>query len=287
MKKGQLCLSESNVELLMFIWRWKIATTQLLWSKFFPERALRTVYNRLSDFRRTGLIKIQPDKEGRSAAWTLSKKGFDIVRDHLPKLQADVYQTENFHHDVLVQAIHLGEWWNELPEGVSILTEQELRCYEADRLPEWVPPPNGHRPDGYWRFESSGSQKTIALEIELHRKNLGEYGFVGDFYESYDVDRVIWFVDNPQMGRTIQEKIETHTLKKTKHNFVLLGHYLKEGWKAKIFSGPELGLTVQQLLGSFIVKHPVVLPLPTRIDLRLFPEKPRSYRFVVSASNPN
>jgi hypothetical protein len=286
MKKGQLCLSASNVELLMFLWKWKMATTQILWSKFFKERVLRTPYSRLTQLRRSGFIKVQPDREGRGAAWTLTRKGFDIVRDRMPRLRAEVFQTENFFHDVMVQSFHLGDWWNKLPEDVSLFTEQELRCHELDQFPDWVPRSSSHRPDGYWHFDGPNTQTTIALEIELSRKNLAEYGFVGDFYEIHSgVDKIIWVVDTRSVGEAIQRKIETHTLKKTKHNFLLLDQYLQQGWKAKFFSGPDQGISVQELFGRFVVIPPVVLPMPTRIDLRLFPEKSRSYRFVVSTSN--
>jgi hypothetical protein len=286
MKKGPIFLSQSNIEILMFIWKWKVATTQLLSTSFFPSSAIRRVYNRLWKLRRAGIIQVQFDKAGRVATWSLTRKGFEIVRDRLPTLRADGYLSENAFHDLMVVSFQLGEWVGGLPVGADLVTEQELRCYKLDQLPSWLPEADAHRPDGYWHLSQTDGNKTFAVEVELSRKSISDYGFVAEFYDLYStVNRVIWLVDNRSLGVAIDKKIRSEVSGPSKHNFLALDQYLQHSWNAKFFTGPEAGISINQLLAAAARTSREHVLAPTLIDGRLFPRKSRSYKFVVPTIN--
>jgi len=74
----------------------------------------------------------------------------------------------------------LGSWMSEKIPGVEFITEQQLRRYKLDDLPDWVPNNSiNHefRHDGYTRVTSQkdGKSQIISYEVEISEKSLKRY----------------------------------------------------------------------------------------------------------------
>lgn len=122
---------EKDMPVLKFIWCWKLATTACVFRRFWPK--FRWTYSnphyRLWALRRRGLITaIFNDRHG-GKVWCLTQAGFNAIRTNLPLLVEEGFAPEYVGHDLLVQAVHIGEWLPLLTTSdVGFVTEQQLRC---------------------------------------------------------------------------------------------------------------------------------------------------------------
>jgi hypothetical protein len=241
---------ERDIPLLMFLWRWKVLTTAALAKCFFPEATQATAYKRLRNLERASYIQIRVDSSGRRALWTLTKKGFVVIRDQLPQLKEEGFLPEHSYHDLLVTAAHLGDWLCGVPPNVEVFTEQQLRRFHRDSYPAWVPKKELHRPDGYWRIKIGNEAHTIALEVELKQKFLPEYRNTSLFYSHFaHVHRVLWVVPSMSFSKTLLRQMGFKDKpNESFHNFVGLSDFQKNGWGAKIFLGNERDQTISSLL---------------------------------------
>lgn len=153
--------------LLDFLWRWQLASTSVLSARFYPERSPRQAYERLRKLERGGLIQCYIVFNGRGYAWGITKRAFTDMVHHLPALQSEGFLSEDKEHDLLVSAIHLGDWLWEQPQGSEVFSEQQLRTYHPEVYPAWIPQSQSHRPDGYWYTGHTADGRTIALEVEF------------------------------------------------------------------------------------------------------------------------
>ncbi len=286
MKTNVQLSSEEDLPLLHFLWQWKVSTTAALCARFYPKRSLRQGYERLVKLERGDLIQAHILGNGIGFAWGLTKRGFDTVRSQLPELRADGYQSESKEHDLLVSAIHLGEWLKEIPTGTEIFSEQELRCFDLSVYPWWVPQTEIHRPDGYWYIPSGDDHNTIALEVELTQKRTADYDKTAIFYDRQrGISKAIWVIKRPSLAIHIHSRMNESTKHGDKHNFIALVDFLKKGWQAEIQLGPDRSKTVSCLL-SDCLRIPVV---PVRgqpvLDIRKSPHKSKSYRFLNFGEN--
>ncbi|MBI4403530.1 MAG: hypothetical protein HY537_05185 [Deltaproteobacteria bacterium] len=234
------------------LWKWKLLSTAALTEMYFEHLAPCTAYKRLWSLKRGGLIQHVPvdwKKIDRRFLWALTRKGFNSIREFLPKLRNDAFRSETIDHDHLVSAIHIGEWLKGIPAGCALFSEQQLRCLYRDQYPDWVPNVDIHRPDGYWRTLVNGKRATVALEVELTRKSGPDYRGIGLFYSKRDkLFRVIWVVKTIATATHIQKEIrivdsENYLI----HDFILLTHFLEESWGAKIVMGRDEGLPMAAL----------------------------------------
>lgn len=247
-------LRESKeLPILAFIWKWKIATTSALYVRYFKGSAPITAYKRLRTLQKMGLLEREIEARGGASVWTLTRSGFDIVRELLPALQEEGYRSGNIRHDLIAQAVHLGNWLVKEPRGVVFFTEQQLRRYEPEEYPDWVPKSKKRKPDGYWRINGKDGEKSarvIALEVELSRKKEEEIRGIGYFYaDEFRIDRVLWVVLSEAMAER-QNRIfgKLNVERRGIHNFVLLSDFQRVGWGAPITLGPESGRTIESFL---------------------------------------
>jgi hypothetical protein len=277
-------LSNKSVAILNFIWRWKLTTTAQIAASFCDGESIQAAYNTLWRLKAGGFVQKQHDKSGRVLVWTLTRKGFEVVRAKLPELQSDGFLSETPTHDLLVQAIHLGPWGRRKPEGTELFTEQELRCIDKRQYPQWVPRSELRRPDGYWRIVGENGARVIALELELSRKDKSEYVRVRKFYDLYPiVAQVIWVVAQAAQVKKIVDKLTDNQPSSSKHNFILLDQIADCGWSAPVLVGPDQGKAAHSLLSNKCqntVKNISVFP---SVDTRRFPTKPRTSQECFSA----
>lgn len=168
--KDEVRLNQCDREILYFLWRWKVATTRALTVGFFADRSPVTAYKRLWKLERGKVIQsIAVDRQARHRVWTLSKLGFEILKQQyfLPELQEEGFRSENITHDLVTMAMHLGEYHLGCPSEVGLFTEQELRRLYPEMYPDWVPRSQRHRADGYWRVPIGNKTKIITSWFQL------------------------------------------------------------------------------------------------------------------------
>ncbi|MGE4107741.1 MAG: hypothetical protein AB7F66_11040 [Bacteriovoracia bacterium] len=254
-KKPIRLSTETDIPILSFLWLWKVATTNTLATHLFRnhfEDYHFSTYHRLLRLQRSGFVELQHEKRGQFKVWTLTKKGFEAVKDLFPPLKETGFKSENINHDTLVTAVHLGEWVTGIPRGVEFITEQQLRRYHSQALASWVPSPDNHRPDGYWSIPVAGGSHLFSLEVEVSKKVPTEYESVSYFYDrETSIARVMWIVGNKalaqMMSRIFAAKNPSYH---KKHSFFLLSDLKKHGWSSK----PILGADQNQSLYSTLVQ---------------------------------
>ena len=185
-KKGRKpYLTKRDIQVLLFLWKFKVSTTAILHKVFFPSIEYKTAYNVLLRLKQKSLICINVDQDGENYVWALTKKGFDIVKSYLPELRANCFKSESKEHDLLASIIQLGEIYKDNPEDIKIITEQALSSYDLEFLPNWIPNVNEHIPDGYWYLPLGNEIKLISLEVEISNKSRTRYKGYASFYEEF------------------------------------------------------------------------------------------------------
>lgn len=284
MRKNVVLSNTREVPLLHFLWKWKITTTAALIRKFFPACQGKTAYNRLLTLRHAGLIQVRSDGLGQKFACTLDQRGFEAIRENLPQLKEEGYKSEAIGHDLLVTAFHLGNWLCEVPEGVSLFSEQQLRRYHPEFYPAWVPQSEVHRPDGYTRIPAGDKFSTFAIEVELNHKRDANYLKIGDFYNHFrTISKVLWLVPRESMALGLEEKLRAATRRPTSpHNFTLLEDFKLLGWESRIVVGPDQSKTLSNLLlGTVPAPGPILDGsnlTQSLLDLRKSPHNSTIYR---------
>lgn len=246
-------LSSKEMEMLEFLWRWKIVTSPVIVEKFFANKKPNTVYKRLKLLEENKFIGFLQDPSGNYAGWSLTRKGYHLVRSRLMGLKEDGYRSENIHHDLIVSTAHQGLWILSPPENVIVATEQELRRYMPDRLPNWIPSPSQHRPDGYWAVRSGDEWNLISLEVELTQKIRDNYDAVANFYRIHPaVKRVLWIVPSATNLNWLKKVLLKSEDADTVHNILSMEPYFQLGWNAPIESGPDYGKTIFEMLRTVL-----------------------------------
>ena len=248
MNQKLVLTSYRDIPLLLFLWRWKIASTKALHYRFFNKLKLSTTYHRLYLLKKAGFIQIQTTLSGQNSVWCLDKKGFLVSKDYLPTLKEEGYKAEHMRHDLICQAIHLGDFLKQAPSNIELVTEQELRRVEREYLPDWLPYKTEHRPDGYWYCHQR--KKTLALEVELHQKTTDRFTETIEFYADHkSIDRIIWLLSSLSLQRKIQSVIErVDSADLFRHYFLDLSLFLKRFWAAEIRNGLNSSFTLQDFL---------------------------------------
>ena len=229
-------LSARDCAVLDFLWRWKVATTATLHAATRGTRTAVATYQALMRLSRLKLIECQLDKRSCYHYWTLTKTGYNVVRESLGELKEVGFKSENIWHDLNVVAFHLGHWVSYSGDRVEFFTEQELRRRGRDYYPEWVPNTGESRSDGYTRIHSDqGRSWTLAYEVELSAKSLDRYESVIRTYRMYrEVDLVLWMVGSSEiMAQIIRAKSQARDPEDRYHLFVDHEEYQRAGWGAQ------------------------------------------------------
>ncbi len=267
-----------DIPILQFLWRWKLSTTAALSLKFFPDKSPITAYKRLWTLKHRGFIQVRADSQYRKFVWMLDKKGYAAIKETLPVLRSDGYRSESIGHDLLVNAVHLGEWLTNAPTGVGLFSEQQLRSYHFDHYPAWAPKTDLHRPDGYWKVPAATGNYAVALEVELTPKRNVQYEIVGSFYSRYpEILRALWIVPRQSMATNIHEQI-AKALKGSPsiHDFVTFGQFQSKGWNARIEVGIDQGKTIANILGNRLEHSSKHVSTNVLLDTRKTPHRSKA-----------
>lgn len=245
-------LSVRDEEILFFLWRWKIATTRNLALRFYSDKSFRAAYVSLWRLERAGWLSSHTTANRRDHFWTLTDQSYyQLVKPRLPGLIQDGYRSEYVEHDFVVNALHLGDFIVAQPAHVSLFTEQELRRFDPEFYPAWVPQSKIHRPDGYSLVSDGNEKRMVAFEIELSQKKLEIYENVGRFYfEDTKVTDVLWMVGTLMQAKRILQRIESAIGPRSHvHSFVLLSDFRKHQWQSSIVIGKNKGIPIAKIVG--------------------------------------
>lgn len=258
---------DKELEILLFLWRWKVSTTSAIYIRFKPvyEWTAFTAYQRLLKLSKKGVIEAKLIDARTFAVWTLTRSGFGSIREKLPLLREDGFASEAPEHDLNVLAAQFGEW---LPKGtvndVAFFTEQELRRQTPETLFDWMPPLTMHRPDGYWYFPGANPKSLVALEVEMNRKSFDAYKGVGNFYNKYKaIESTLWVVQSKNLAQKIVEAAHGGLAEfRDIHNFILFDEFIEIGWSAKIFQGIANRSTMREFLEGHRLNQVETIPKP-------------------------
>lgn len=245
-------MTQFDKQILENLWKWKFLTTAAIAEFHFPDLSSAYAHRRLLRLKKARLINwlhIDGDGNGKSFAWSLSLNGFEAIRSDLPDLYEAGFKSESPEHDLLVTAIHLGEWIYGLPKGCDLCTEQELRRLHKGQHEDWVPQTTIRRTDGYWLTQFDGKPGVVALEVENSRKSPAEYREIAQFYDNRpELFRVVWLVKKDSTARAIYNSVQEGKGGKRLHNFIRVKDFVEHGWGALFFLGRDVGKPLTRLL---------------------------------------
>lgn len=246
-KRSRLFVTDRDLEVLGFLWRWKLASTAALANRFFPGIRAFTAYERLLRLEKKRYIRHVSFRHRGGGAWTLDAQGFRFLLSYLPDMKAKGYRSENPLHDFYATAFHLGEWLTKKAERSLLCSEQELRRLDPDLLPAWVPRSERHRSDGYTVHDSGRGAHLYAFECELSQKSRFRYEETLTFYDSEETIAVVfWLVGSPTIEKAIRGGIATAT-RPHLHHFMQLCDFERSGWRAPLAGGVFQGKSLANL----------------------------------------
>lgn len=233
MKKRVLTPRDYNI--LKLIWKWKIVSTSYIKLMFFQKQSVHTAYLRLQKLRASKFLYIKYSEDGAEKMWGLTRKGFLAIKSYLPLHKMDGFRTESMKHDIRSQIIQLGVFDGIESKNLSILTEQELRCFHESILPHQLRGAS-RRSDGYWIINN---ENIIALENEISEKSAAEYCKIGYFYDANDdIKCIIWVVDKTAIATRIYHQMHRVSPENyLKHSCVLYDDFIKNGVNCEVISG--------------------------------------------------
>ncbi len=285
-------LTDRDVQILNYLWRWKILSSQAIARKFFPNAKPENAHERLRQLEEVKFIEaIEVQK--RCYAWQLNKRGYNAIRSWMSEDIHHGYRSEYPHHDYLTTAFHLGEGLNQELDSEMIYTEQELRCNPDEFYPEWIPQSILHRPDGYTRVMQGDQQTLFAFEVELSLKAKNRYENLVYFYERHpSINHVFWLMGTTGMLRSIERIFERYNASRfSKHNFILLEDFLKTGWSTPIYKGNLAGKTLQEIHSHCGITSPTLWHhkscVESLLDLRRNPSKSKTSENSEISQNAN
>jgi len=241
-------VTQRDLEVLKFLWRWKALSTAALAKKFFPGIRPFTAYERLLKLEKARYIKSYPFRHRQGCVWMLGKRGYRFVFPYLLEMKEPGYGSENPVHDFYSTAFHLGEWLTAKPDQGYTCSELELHRLEKDLLPSWAITSPERRPDGYSLIRRDGGTQLYSFEAELTMKSRARYDKILSFYDEQDtIAGVFWLVASPQIQKAIQTQAATASRPRI-HHFLQLDDFRKLGWLAPLRGGLLDGKTMVQVL---------------------------------------
>jgi hypothetical protein len=121
-------ITNRDNDILNFLWRWKVVSSQALARKFFPRVKNSSAHLRIRQLEEVGLVESLTVAK-KQYAWGLGKKGYAHIWRHFDTEVHDGYRSDYPHHDFVATAFHLGEWLTGLPEEAEVFSEQELKSH--------------------------------------------------------------------------------------------------------------------------------------------------------------
>jgi hypothetical protein len=230
-------LAPMDIEILKFLWKWKLSTTSVLYLVLGNGCKPKQFNKRLAKLETNGMITFTFDFVERRYTWVLTALGRQTVPldFHRSSFKDKGYLSASPNHDFWCLAFLLGEWPYIKTEKPEIVTDQELLRVELSALPQWLPAtPLARRADGYARVVQADGPRIFAYEVELMAKSVQQYEHIIRAYGACSkTNRVLWLYDNPYvLAQFTKAKAIVNDTTERYHLFVALEEFKKSGWNA-------------------------------------------------------
>jgi hypothetical protein len=253
-QKSNFQITGDDFKLLQFLWKWKLSTTVIINKAVFKDRSANRCYRRLRSLEENKYIESIFSRDRMVCLWQLTDKGYQELNFDGIEISQRGYKAEHPEHDFWSSLIQFGIWIDHVPKNSDLFSEQQLRRFEIESYPKWVPHTKQHRPDGWWKTDLAKSNKEslIALEVEMTRKPSSSYYEVGDFYSNViDVQQVIWIVRSESDANFIlKNMIAGSSTNASEQSFLLFSQFIKDQWSAPILIGKNKGKSIREILDS-------------------------------------
>lgn len=241
-------LSSSDIQVLDFLWTWKVASPKMLKLVAYPDKSDWWVYKAIRQLISENYIMPLPrGKYLDQEVLTLTQLGFEIVlmdRDDITQYR---YKPHAPAHDFLATCLQLGALWLSAWDKV-FFTEQMLSSLRANNFPANYVNDEGHVPDGITHLRNGLKFVAIGYEVDLNLKESTRYEATFNYYNQLtDVQVVFWLVRNDWIAERIKKIISSfygYEHKKNKFQFIRLEEFKKEIWSTKVFSGSFVNVSI-------------------------------------------
>lgn len=252
-------LTKLEVDVLDFIWKWKLANTMTLKFGLAPQKSFWKFYQMLRSLRKAGYTKEIVEKGLNVTLWALTRKGFDYLFGSSDELAQHRYQVQSVSHDFWASAFHLGDFLYGVPRNVQLVSEQELTAKHDEARFFWVPKSREHLPDGYTAIFTPEKTVVMAFETEISVKTSARYEEMIHFLDKTEsIDLVFWLCHEESLISFITQRIlKLSRQRSSMHNFILLEDFQKLGWGAPILWGSKAKKTLREVMVNFGVNTPV------------------------------
>lgn len=248
-------LSLSDLQVLDFLWTWKVASTPILAEVAFRGRSMWWIYKALRRLKNEKYIELLPrGKNLDLELWTLTDHGFEIVLMDRDDIKEYRYRVHAPAHDYFATCLQLGDLWQSGVE-TRFFTEQMLASLAPSNFPKDFRNVPEHVPDGMTIIPGGLKDIIIGYEVDLNLKDPERYEHTYRYYkEGPQVQMVVWLVRNPWIAGRIQEALvkreysertKEEFLKKTV--FILTDDFKENVWEAKIINGSMKGLSLRKV----------------------------------------
>lgn len=239
-----------QVDILIFLWRWKLANFMVLKTSLAPNKSYWKFYQRLRQLAREGYISEEMDMGFKSTVWILTKKGFNFLYGRSDQLEQSRFKVQSMNHDYWGTAFHLGDFVFGLPQNVELVTEQEINAKSFESLPPWIPQSKTHIPDGLTRIKKNEAFSVVAFEVETSQKTTERYDTMIYFLDkSPEIQLVFWLCETERIIQKITSQIIVFNRNNiSKHNFILKSDFQKLGWQSPIRWGGKATKNIAQVM---------------------------------------
>ena len=128
---------KEDIEILLFLWRHRVATFLALKTIFYPSLSNRQAYDRLKRLKRGNYIVIEQLQGTHNRIWQLGQRGYSYIKNELMiETKTKTHKPQSQRHDLIVMAALLGNGMIKSPKNGRLVTEMELMETEVAELPK-------------------------------------------------------------------------------------------------------------------------------------------------------
>jgi hypothetical protein len=200
-------LTDRDLEILRWMTRHGVVTAELVGRRFFWRPRVKdygkwAAYRRIRALRELGLVLSDKPLLNHPAVLRVTREGARIADVGLRPAPLVISELR---HSLAV--VVLTEYLLAEHRGAELVTERELRAERYRELREGArQTEQGRTPDGLLHIpkkgKATGGLETIALELDLTRKDRRAMERMIRQYDRERVDRIWWYVTPPRVERT-------------------------------------------------------------------------------------
>ena len=249
-RKSTRKLSASDIQVLDFLWTWKVASPQILKLVAFANKSDWWVYKAIRQLITEKYIMPLPrGKYLNQEVLTLTELGFEVVLMDRDDIHQYRYKPHAPAHDYFATCLQLGDLWLSSCSKV-FFTEQMLASLRSNNFPKNYANGEGHVPDGLTHLSHGLKSIAVGYEVDLNLKENDRYMDTIRYYEALeDVAVVIWLVRNDWIAERISKIISEHSnpFRPKQFSFVRLDDFKNHAWQATVIRGANNGISIRKI----------------------------------------